>query len=154
MPALKGNQMPSLGIGAAARAFYAPIGEHETVPCPDCGQRADGLFGDHGGDCLTAAAVAPPKSALGIIRRHALVNGRFSANEIRPSFDAAGVPGPSRGPAFAAAEKRKWIEEDGRVRSTDGPTKGHRVTVYKSLIYKPRTAVAAARAPRDERSNP
>lgn len=154
MPALKGNEMPVLGLAVRARAFYAPIGLHETVSCPDCGQRADRLFGDHGGDCLTAAAVAPPKSALGIIRRHALVSGRFSANEIRPSFDAAGVPGPSRGPAFAAAEKRKWIERDGDERSTDPGTKRHRVSVYRSLIYKPRTAVAAARAPRDERSNP
>lgn len=157
MPALKGNQMPVLGLSTQAQAFYAPIGVHETVPCPDCGQRADPtLGGDHGGDCLEATLVAPPKSALGIIRRYALSRPRFSMNNCRKDFDALGVPGPKRGRAFtvAAARPREWIEHDGYEPSTDPGTKRHPVAVYRSRIYKPRTAVTAARASHDERSNP
>lgn len=124
-------------------AFYGidrPGGE--TTTCPDCSMPADGLFGDHGGDCLDMIRTASPTSALGIIRRAALANGHVDANLVRSDMDAAGVPGPSRGPAFAAAVRREWIEVDGYQPSTDAGTKGHPVAVYRSLIYKPRKASA------------
>lgn len=155
MPALKGNEMPVLGLASRARAFYAPIGLHETVPCPDCGQRADPtLGGDHGGDCLVAAAIALPNSALGIIHRFALTHSHFSAEQIRAELDARGVKPSARGPAFGTAKRKDWIEQDGFEKSTGPTAKSAHLQTYKSLIYKPRTAVAAARAPHDERSNP
>lgn len=120
-------------------SFYDGSSDRRTVECPDCSKRADALFGDHGGDCLPTspvAAAARPVDALGVIRRHALRNGRFSANDVRAALDDAGVKPTSRGPAFAAAERRGWIENDGYVRSTDQATKGHPVAVYRSLIYR------------------
>lgn len=125
-------------------AFYGIDGPGETVICPDCAMPCDFLFGDHGGDCLDFLHNVPPASALGIIHRHALRNRHFSANDTRAELDAADIAGPKRGPAFAAAERRKWIEHDGYVKSTDGPTKGHPVSTYQSLIYKPRTAAQRA----------
>lgn len=116
--------------------FYDGTPGRRTVTCPDCALPADELFGDHGGDCLDYLKIAPPTSALGIIRKHALANRRFSANDVRPALDAADIPGPTRGPAFAAAERRQWIKNDGDVKSLGGKTKKHRIAVYESLIYR------------------
>lgn len=140
---------PSTGAFAGARrTFYDGTPGRQLVPCPDCGKPADALWGDHGGDCVETAAFAQPKSALGIIRAHALRMHRLSMNELRPAFDAAGIKDSSRGPAFATAVRRDWLEADGSVPSTDPATKGHHIRVYRSLIHPDRASVAAARAGR------
>jgi len=117
-------------------AYYTAA---NTVRCPDCGKRADRDFGDHGGQCLDHAHVVTPATALGIIRRHALHHQRFSAEDLRREFDAAGIKRTSRGPAFGAAKKRRWIEQDGYELSTDAATKRAAVQTYTSLIYQPAT---------------
>jgi hypothetical protein len=116
-------------------SFYDGTPGHELVKCPDCGLNADALFGSHDGECLTAHTLATPMNALGIIRQHALLNGSVTANDVRAAMDQAGVPGPSRGPAFAAAERRGWIERDGYAPSTGAATKHHPIAVYRSCIY-------------------
>jgi hypothetical protein len=117
-------------------AFYGMgEGQVRTVVCPDCGYAADPLFGDHDGDCLDMVAGVTPGSALSIIRRAAMNHERFSSNDLREAFEKAGVRETRRGPAFAAAKKRGWVEQDGYVRSTDGATKGHPVATYRSLIH-------------------
>jgi hypothetical protein len=113
-------------------AYYGP---HNTVVCPDCHQRADVDFGDHGGDCLDSVVVAIPGTALGIVRKYAERHPRFSANDIRPALRC--TKPSSRGPAMGAAVRKGWIEEDGWVKSTDEATKRHKVAVYKSLIFRP-----------------
>jgi hypothetical protein len=113
-------------------SYYAT---HPTVKCADCGQPADADFHDHGGECIGAHTLATPANALGIIRHHALLNGTVTANDVRAAMDQAGVPGPSRGPAFAAAERRGWIERDGYAPSTGAATKHHPIAVYRSCIY-------------------
>lgn len=138
---------PSTGVFTGRRkSFYDGSPGHELVSCIDCARPADALFGDHGGQCLDAARVAIPKSALGLIHAHALKHLRFSSNDLRPAFDVAGVKPTSRGPAFASAVTRKWIEPDGSVPSTDRATKGHRVQTYTSLIHPSQTTRAAARS--------
>jgi hypothetical protein len=135
-------------LGNAAGPFYNGTPGREVVPCPDCKLPADALFGDHGGDCVDLAFLATPKSALGIIRKHALKMHRLSINDLRPAFDKAGVRDSSRGPAFATAVRRDWLEPDGSIPSTDPATKGHHIRTYRSLIHPDRARVAAARAER------
>lgn len=116
----------------AASSFYDGTPGRRLVKCPDCRQPADATFRDHGGQCVTHRVTG----ALGIIYRHATRNGRFSANDVRDALDDQGIAPPSRGPAFGTAERRGYIEKDGYVESTHGPTKGHPVAVYRSLIYR------------------
>lgn len=144
MPSLDYANGVPLSTGAHNGAAHGLYGTRwERVRCPDCGQWADAeLGGDHSGTCLDYVVTAAPNTALGAIRKHALANGRFSANDVRLALDALDVPGPNRGPAFAAAVRRQWIEPDGYEKSTDAATKKHPVGVYKSLIYKPRKARA------------
>lgn len=132
--------------GVAPGAFAKPLVERarfydgrpgrELVMCPDCQRPADAsLGGDHGGDCIDGGSLAVPKSALGAIRAAAKKHQRFSANDVRVAFQEAGVKPTTRGPAFAQAVRRGWIEEDGTVKSLDPATKRHRVTTYRSLIH-------------------
>lgn len=152
MPGLdyKNAVMPTTGAFAQALngmgSFYDGTPGRELVKCPDCGRNADALFGDHGGDCLAVATVTTPKSALGVLRRFALVTPRFSANDIRKDFDAAGVSPNARGSAFTEAVRRQWIEPDGNVPSLGPGTKAkrHRIQTYRSLIHP--EAVAAQHA--------
>jgi hypothetical protein len=69
-----------------------------------------------------------------------LLNGSVTANDVRAAMDQAGVPGPSRGPAFAAAERRGWIVRDGYAPSTGAATKHHPIAVYRSCIRVERVA--------------
>lgn len=126
----------------AARAYYGP---HNTVSCPDCGGRADADFGDHGGQCLAAAAVALPGTALGIIHRHALTHRKFCADDLADDFQAKDIPSHSRGPAFGEAKRRGWIETDGYKPSARQSVKRHPIAQYISCIYQPATAVESAR---------
>lgn len=115
--------------------------DRTLVRCPDCRRPADPRFGDHGGDCRPGSRVArdardaDPTGALGIIRRAALTMPRLSVNELRSEFDRAAVKETARGPAFAAATRRGWIEADGSIPSTDPATHGHRVQTYRSLLH-------------------
>lgn len=145
MPSLDYANGVPLSTGAHNGAAHGLYGTRwERVRCPDCGQWADAEFGgDHSGTCLNYAVTAAPNTALGAIRKHALkvgYNGRFSANDVRLALDALDVASPKRGPAFAAAERKGWIEHVGYERSTDPATKGHPVSVYRSLIPEPRKA--------------
>lgn len=55
-PSLPANKRPKgTGIRVGARGWYTPVGTHPTVPCRDCGRRADADFGDHGGECVALA---------------------------------------------------------------------------------------------------
>lgn len=116
---------------SGGRRFYDGSPGRRLVKCPDCGHDADELFGDHGGQCIDTVNTPTPMSALGIIRAAALKLRRFSMNDVRAEFDRHDVKKTSRGPAFAAAVRREWLEEDGTVPSLDGRTKRHRIQVYK-----------------------
>jgi hypothetical protein len=110
-----------------------------TVSCPDCGQVADPNFGDHGGDCIGPFPAEHPRSTLSVsavelIRRHALTHRFVSINELRPVFDAAGIPPASRGPAFGAACKAGHIRPGDFLPSTGESAKGHNIRIYVSLI--------------------
>lgn len=124
-------------------AYY---GTHPTVTCPDCGFAADADFEDHGGDCLADVLHASPITALGIIRRHALHNLHFSAEDVRAEMDRYGIKESSRGPAFGAAAnaKHRYIEHDGHRKSTGGTAKGAYLQTYTSLIYLPAQQRASA----------
>lgn len=136
-PSIHGASLRDV-FGRGGKAIYGP---GNTVKCPDCGKPAViELGGDHGGQCLTDKP--EPKmskgttSALSIIRRAALTNGHVDANLVRSDMDAAGVPGPSRGPAFAMAVRRGYLEPDGYAPSTDAATKAHPIAQYRSLLWK------------------
>jgi hypothetical protein len=117
------------GRGAA---YYST---HPTVPCADCGCPADADFRDHGGQCLTERSAATPNNAIGIILKRAREHPRLCADDVHAAMDQAGVSGPARGSAWQYAIRKEWIEEDGVVRSLAPKTKGHRISVYRSLLY-------------------
>lgn len=153
MPGLdytKAENGPSMGAFARPLVervrFYDGSPGRELMICADCQRPADALFGDHGGECVDETSLAVPKSALGVIRTAAKKHVRFSANDVRQAFETNGVKPTSRGPAFAQAVRRGWIEEDGSVKSLDPGTKRHRVQTYRSLIHPEAVQQAKAAA--------
>lgn len=94
---------------------------------------------------MAAAALAHPGSmdaALALIRDAARQYPELSANTIRHILDVAGIPGPVRGPAFAAAsnpsnEDHYCIDKCGAEPSGPGSkANGHRIDLYRSRIYR------------------
>ena len=97
-------------------------------------------------EALDAVADANPaalRDALRIIRDTARSMPVFSSNDCRPLMNIADVPGPVRGRAFRQAIADKLIRPAGYIASDDGPTHGHPVKSYESLIFGHRAAEAS-----------
>lgn len=86
---------------------------------------------------LAGVAAADPAgldAALLIIHSAAQDRGEFTANDIRAMMNARGVAPQVRGPAFATAERKRWIRKIGLAPSTGATAHGKPVHLYRSLL--------------------
>lgn len=91
---------------------------------------------------VAAAATDEAKSTANRIIDEAAATGvPFSANDLRPKFELAQIPGPLRGWCLRDSWKRRHVIEPlSEVRSSDRGTKGKRIFMYRG------TALAQQRA--------
>ncbi|HEY2088535.1 MAG TPA: hypothetical protein VGH54_21270 [Mycobacterium sp.] len=131
-------------------SFYDGSPERHTVTCPDCGQRADALLGDHAGDCISRGRVVDGEVVVlrdelnlaragEIIRHVASERRQFSSNSTRTAMDAENIPNALRAKAFKAAIAEGMMTPIGHVPSNEKPSQYYRgggvVRLYRSEIY-------------------